>query len=132
MFDQLNDIAHKCYNPLMDEWVLVSTHRTKRPWQGKREEADVASRPSYDSNCYLCPGNERAGFKINPKYDSCFVFTNDFAVMNDAADVQDNEKGLLKVASEKGFCEAICFSSDHSLTIPEMSLEDIHSVVKIW
>jgi len=34
--------------------------------------------PSYDPNCYLCPGSARANGQINPLYDGVFAFDNDF------------------------------------------------------
>ena len=68
---------HRRYNPLIGEWVLVSPHRTKRPWQGQVEQSARETRPEYDPGCYLCPGNERAGGVRNPLYQTTFVFTND-------------------------------------------------------
>lgn len=40
---------HRRYNPLIDEWVLVSPHRAKRPWQGQVEKLDEEIKPAYDS-----------------------------------------------------------------------------------
>ncbi len=52
---------HRRYNPLTRQWVLVSPHRTRRPWQGQVERPPAEVRPAYDPTCYLGPGNERAG-----------------------------------------------------------------------
>lgn len=126
------DKPHKRFNPLSDEWVLVSPHRTKRPWQGKTEEAETASRPSYDPNCYLCPGNERMGGAINPGYTETFVFKNDFAALMEGQGTAEESNGLLRIREEEGLCKVICFSPDHSLTMPEMAVEDLQKVVKVW
>ena len=67
-------LPHRRYNPLTGEWVLVSPHRMKRPWQGRVEEPALEQLPEYDSDCYLCPGNTRAEGKTNPEYSGTYVF----------------------------------------------------------
>ncbi len=124
---------HRRYNPLTGEWVLVSPHRTKRPWQGQVEKTIQETRPQHDPNCYLCPGNERAGGAKNPNYESTFVFINDFAALlsDTPADVLASHS-LLQAESEQGTCRVICFSPRHDLTLPEMAVEDIRTVVDVW
>ena len=61
--------------------MIVSPQRTKRPWQGKTDDAAIERPGAYDPNCYLSPGNERAGGLSNPDYASTFVFQNDFAAL---------------------------------------------------
>ncbi|MGB8648912.1 MAG: UDP-glucose--hexose-1-phosphate uridylyltransferase [Anaerolineae bacterium] len=124
---------HRRYNPLTNEWILVSPHRTERPWLGQVEKRPPEERPSYDPTCYLCPGNGRAGGHTNPSYTSTFVFENDFAaLLPDTPGADINDKGLLVATSERGICRVICFSPRHDLSIPDMSLPDIRRVVDVW
>ena len=124
---------HRRWNPLTREWVLVSPQRTQRPWQGQVEKAVRPAELHYDPNCYLCPGNERAGGKRNPDYRSTFAFENDFAALlpeNDGGEM--DEGGLLVAGSERGLCKVVCFLPDHSLTVSRMSVPQIRAVVDEW
>lgn len=124
------ETPHRRYNPLTREWLLVSPHRTKRPWQGQVETAVAAARPSYDPACYLCPGNTRAGGHQNPAYSSTFVFDNDYAaLLPEAFGDPVNECELLVAMPEKGICRVVCFSPNHSLTLARMQPAQIRPVV---
>ena len=128
----LQDYSHKRYNILTGEWVLVSPHRAKRPWQGQNEEISAEKRPSYDENCYLCPTNTRINGEINPDYKDVFIFNNDFAaIQKDSPSFEVND-GLLIAKSETGICKVICFSPDHSKSLAEMEVEEIKKVVNAW
>jgi UDPglucose--hexose-1-phosphate uridylyltransferase len=132
MTSDLQDYSHKRYNILTGEWVLVSPHRAKRPWQGQNESASNEVRPSYDENCYLCAGNTRINGEINPDYKDVFVFTNDFAALQkDSKSFQVND-GLLYAQSEIGICKVICFSPDHSKSLADMDVDGIQKVVETW
>jgi UDPglucose--hexose-1-phosphate uridylyltransferase len=138
MMFSLTDHPHRRYNPLSDEWVLVSPHRTKRPWQGQVEPPPADTRPPHDPGCYLCPGNERAGGLKNPDYASTFVFDNDFAAL--LPDVpeggytagREGEPPLLQARAERGICRVICFSPRHDLTLAMLDRPTIRAVVDTW
>lgn len=124
---------HTRLNILTGEWVLVSPHRSKRPWQGKVESPSLTQRPAYVEDCYLCPGNTRADGTHNPVYEGPVAFTNDFsALLADTPQGGTDEDGLLVSRSQKGICRVICFSPRHDLTLPEMELSDIRKVVDVW
>ncbi len=130
--DKLNTNPHRRYNILTGEWILVSPHRTKRPWQGKTEKNATEKRETYDPNCYLCPGNSRMGGAKNPDYKGVHSFENDFPALLPDTEYQSFEDGLFKAETETGICKVVCFSPNHSLTLPLMEVEDIQNVVGLW
>ena len=126
---------HRRLNPLTGEWVLISPHRTQRPWQGQLETPAAENQPAYDPNCYLCPGNQRAGGHRNPDYTSTFVFVNDYSALYPlGADqqFQANTCDLIVVRSEPGICRVMCFSPRHDLTLATMDIPEIRNVVDVW
>jgi len=127
--------SHRRFNALSGEWVLVSPHRTQRPWQGAVESVPSPDRPQYDPTCYLCPGNARVGGVHNPKYDSTYVFENDFAALKKdvpLARLALPKKGLLVAETERGICRVMCFLPRHDLTLATMQPPEIAEVIRTW
>lgn len=129
----LTDHPHRRMNMLTGEWILVSPHRAKRPWQGQVEKTAVEERPSFDPACYLCPGNTRANGEMNPAYATTYVFQNDFsALLPDAPAGTYQPDDLLLAQPERGLCRVICFSPRHDLSLAEMTAAEIRPVVDLW
>lgn len=131
--NRLKETPHRRFNPLTREWVLVSPHRTLRPWQGKVEESPVENQPTYDPACYLCPGNTRAGGAKNSGYNTTFVFDNDYAaLLPDAPEISITRSDLIIADTERGLCRVGCFSPRHDLTISRMAAEELKAVIEMW
>ncbi|TRY12790.1 UDP-glucose--hexose-1-phosphate uridylyltransferase [Shewanella hanedai] len=129
------ELPHRRYNPLMDEWVLVSPHRNNRPWKGEVEAISEEHIPSFDDACPLCPSNKRANGEVNTNYPNTFVFSNDFgAIMPISANMTELSSQSLLTRSETvtGECRVICFSPDHSKTLAQMNISEIRHVVDTW
>ncbi|MDG2915917.1 galactose-1-phosphate uridylyltransferase [Bisgaard Taxon 10/6] len=124
---------HRRYNPLTDQWVLVSPHRAKRPWQGQQEKVNEEQKPTHDPNCYLCPRNKRITGEPNPDYRKPYVFRNDFsALLQDTPAPEENIDPLFRTAPARGESRVICFSPDHSKTLPLLTVDEINEVIKVW
>ena len=132
MKSELENAPHRRLNILTGEWILVSPHRTKRPWQGKIESSEKREKINYDSECFLCPTNARMNGEPNPNYKNTLVFKNDFGALLNDTPLFNYTDGLLHAEGESGICKVICFSPNHSLTIPDMEVNDIIKVVETW
>ena len=130
---ELQQTPHRRLNLLTREWVLVSPHRTQRPWRGKVEKPAAEDLPRYDPDCYLCPGNERAGGIRNPAYAGTFVFDNDYPALRPGApEFTESNSGLLVARAEAGVCRVACFSPRHDLAIARMDVSQLREIVALW
>jgi len=121
-------------NPLTNEYVLVSPHRTKRPWNGQQEKPEVGVKPQYDPACYLCPENTRANGIKTIDFDHTHVFENDFAaVLPFPIPSNPVEKHpLLKTEAVGGGCDVIIFHRRHDLTLATVDVDSVERVVEEW
>jgi UDPglucose--hexose-1-phosphate uridylyltransferase len=138
------NFPHRRLNPLTGDWVLVSPHRTQRPWKGQVEEAPHPGIPEYDPDCYLCPGNARSGDQINPDYSSTLVFDNDFPALlpDEVTDFSSGEENryagtidfpeIFLAERESGICRVVCFSPSHNASFPDLPHKQIETVVQTW
>lgn len=131
--------SHRRYNPLLDEWVLCSPGRLKRPWLGDREDASNAVVVPHDPVCYLCPRSRRAEGARNPDYRGVFLFDNDFPALttieaiDDCPAPADTEPHPLFVAApERGRCRVISFSERHDRHLGSLSVVEVEAVVDAW
>ncbi|MFD2178918.1 UDP-glucose--hexose-1-phosphate uridylyltransferase [Veronia pacifica] len=124
---------HRRFNPMTGQWVLVSPHRAKRPWSGQDESPSKTALPQYDETCFLCPGNTRVSGENNPDFCSTYVFENDFAALTKECPASPkSESPLFRAESVTGLSRVLCFSPDHSKTLPELSLPQIGAVIETW
>ncbi|MEN9560387.1 MAG: galactose-phosphate uridylyltransferase, partial [Pseudomonadota bacterium] len=127
---------HRRLNPLNGHSVLVSPQRSKRPWQGQAEKPERAAALAHDKSCYLCAGNSRVNGARNPDYRGPYVFGNDFAAVAQDTPAPELHASaldrLFTYAPARGEARVICFSEDHSKTLPELEVPQIKAVVDTW
>lgn len=124
-------LSHRRQNLLTGEWVLVSPQRTQRPWQGQIEAAPPAPGSPYEPDCYLCPGNQRAKGRRNPRYSGPFAFDNDFPALSAKVGAEQPVQPLFRSQAESGCCRVVCYSERHDLHLANMSIDEISRVLRL-
>ncbi|MFT5208562.1 MAG: UDPglucose--hexose-1-phosphate uridylyltransferase [Flavobacterium sp.] len=129
--ENLKHHPHRRQNPLTGDWILISPHRTKRPWQGQTELVPDVE-PSHDTNCFLCSGNTRINGTVNPTYAGPHVFDNDFPALTSTSPDRQKSDGLFISQPVTGLNRVICYSELHNQTLPEMEQSAVLSIVDTW
>lgn len=121
------------YHPLRQEWVIVAAHRGGRPWSGATIDATASREVKYSPDCYLCPGNPRVSGAQNPRYEGVFVFDNDHPCVGPKAPAEpEPAPGFYRNRPARGVARVVCYSPLHNLTLAELQLGEVSSLLKCW
>ncbi len=108
-------MAELRYNPLLDDWTMISANRSKRPDLKK-------------DFCAFCVGMG----KIKEDY-SVYKYDNDFPILSLNPPKEDLPKGdFYKTLPSYGKCDVILYSSNHSASLHELGEDHIVKLVKLW
>ncbi len=102
------------YNPLTDEWVMVSATRQSRPTVP-------------EGVCPLCPG----GPELPDEYD-LVSFENRFPALRREPPEVSSESPLFRKSPARGICEVVVYTREHDSSLAEMPIEQLHKLVKMW
>ncbi len=108
------------WHPLRQEWVIVSSHRNERPWQGERVEPAQRRLPAFAPDCHLCPGNQRVSGQRNPQYTGIFAFDNDHPCVSLDAPEAAPASGPYRSEPARGISRVVCFTPRHDVTLAEL------------
>lgn len=113
------------WHPLRREWVIISSHRNERPWQGERvDEAERPRLPAYVPDCYLCPGNVRSSGQRNERYSGVFVFDNDHPCVGPEAPASPappiGSERIYWNSPATGCARVVCYTPRHDLTLAQL------------
>ena len=98
------------YDPLLDEWVLITGHRMGR------------THLPPDTECPLCPSRPGRPTEIPASWYQVAVFQNRFpALTQEAGHETEQRPWPLRLAAGKGRCEVVVFSPDHDASFADLS-----------
>ena len=116
--------------------MIVAAHRQDRPWHGETVAgaASIESAiPEYVADCYFCPGNSRVGGALNEDYRAVFVFDNDHPCVGPHAPLNlKAAAGIYRNRPANGFARVVCYSPKHNLTLAELTLSEIETLLTTW
>lgn len=108
-------MAELRWHPLIKDWVMIASHRQNRPQMPK-------------DWCPFCPGSG----KVPDNFD-VYKYDNDFPALSQNPPAPDNvASDFFKVKEAYGKCEVILYSPNHTVTLPELSVDHIFKLVGLW
>ena len=114
------------WHPLRREWVIISTHRNERPWQGERVAEPAHALSPYVADCYLCPGNVRSSGERNAVYSGVYAFDNDHPCVGPAAPAPTSPAvPIYRASPATGRARVVCYSPRHDLTLAQLSKPEV-------
>lgn len=108
-------MAELRWHPLLNDWVMIASHRQARPQMPK-------------DWCPFCPGSGKV-----PDEFEVFEYDNDFPALSYTPPAPDDvATNFFQVAPAYGKCEVILYSSGHTVTVPELSDVHMEKLVNLW
>ena len=103
------------WNPTAGEWVSTASHRQHRPQM-----------PS--DWCPFCPGSGR----VPDDYD-VYIYPNDFPAFSIPPPEPAIEgDDFYRVERSRGRCDVVLYHPDHNTSLPQLPLEHLVKLVKLW
>jgi len=94
---------------------MVATQRQNRPNMPK-------------DGCPFCPGSGKV-----PEYYDVLKYDNDFPTLMPGPPEPDPVgSNLYKTKKAYGKCEVVLYSSDHTVTLPQLSVDHLEKLIDLW
>ncbi len=107
-------MAELRWHPLIQDWVMIASHRQGRPQMPK-------------DWCPFCPSGGNV-----PQYE-VMEYDNDFPALSQSPSEPDPvATDFFKTAPAYGKCEVILYSPQHTITLPELPIKHIRKLVDLW
>jgi UDPglucose--hexose-1-phosphate uridylyltransferase len=120
------------WHPLRGQWVLFTSHRDARPWNG---EIVAPVEPPVPADNALAPLGTRL-HGTNPDYRGVYVFTNDLPVFSPDAPKPDPEPepadDVYRTRRALGTAEVVCYHDDPTRSMADLTDDEMAAIVATW
>ncbi len=108
-------MAELRYHPLIDDWVMIASHRQARPQMPK-------------DWCPFCPGSGR----VPERYD-VLEYDNDFPALSlEPPPMDDVSNNFFQARPAYGKCEVILYSPNHTASLYDLTDDHVKKLVDLW